>query len=134
MRDEYWTGLSVHKPVSLVVSPMLKKWAIYLRTNSVYGALAGKCWVRVCTCSLLFGLITGILAPVAFARGGADTMQMITDFSIDRTEVTIEQYTKFVSDTGYVTAAERRGGGLVFASGWEHKVGWVWSSPFGIPK
>ena len=133
MREEYWTGLSVHKPAPLVVSPMLNKLAIYLRTNSVYEALAGKCWVRVYACSILWGLITGILMPVAYAGGGQDSMQRITDFSIDRTEVTIEQYAKFVSETGYVTAAERRGGGLVFASGWEQKAGWVWSSPFGIP-
>ena len=133
MREEYWTGLSVHKPAPLVVSPLLNKLAIYLRTNSVYEALAGKCWVRVYACSILWGLITGILMPVAFAGGGQDNMQRITDFSIDRTEVTIEQYAKFVSETGYVTAAERRGGGLVFASGWEQKAGWVWSSPFGIP-
>ena len=69
------------------------------------------------------GVITGILTPVAFAAGGQDDMQKITDFSIDRTEVTIKQYAKFVSETGYVTAAERRGGGLVFASGWEQKQG-----------
>ena len=35
-------------------------------------------------------------------------MQRITDFSIDRTEVTIEQYAKFVSETGYVTAPKKQ--------------------------
>ena len=133
MRAKYWIGLSVHKVVPLVTSLIIHKWARYFKTDFAYGVLAGKFWIRVYTCSILWCLITGILAPVAFARGGQDAMQMITNFSIDRTEVTVEQYAKFVSATGYVTAAERRCGGLVFASGWEQKAGWVWSSPFGSP-
>ena len=122
----------MHKLVPLVTPLIIHKWARHLKTDFANVPLAGKSWIRVYTCSILWGLITGIITPVASARGGQDDMQRITDFSIDRTEVTVKQYAKFVSDTGYVTAAERRGGGLVFASGWEQKVGWVWSSPFGI--
>lgn len=61
------------------------------------------------------------------------SMQPIDSFSIDRTEVTIAQYGRFVAATGYVTSAEKRGGGLVYGAGWEQKNGWVWSSPFGTP-
>lgn len=60
-------------------------------------------------------------------------MQLIGDFSIDRTEVTVGQFARFVETTGLITKAERTGGGLVFASGWEQKAGWTWRSPFGKP-
>jgi sulfatase modifying factor 1 len=58
-------------------------------------------------------------------------MQPIDSFTIDRTEVTVGQFRKFVAATGYTTAAEKNGGGLVYGAGWEKMDGWVWSSPFG---
>lgn len=58
-------------------------------------------------------------------------MQFIDGFSIDRTEVTVGQFRKFVTAIGYKTAAEKDGGGLVYGAGWEKKDGWIWSSPFG---
>jgi sulfatase modifying factor 1 len=33
-----------------------------------------------------------------------------------------------------VTAAERRGGGEVYESGWVQKPGWIWARPFGGPR
>ena len=117
----------------IITSRIIKTWATYFRPDVLFEDLAGKFWIRMCMVLIFCYAIIGIRTPVAFARGGHDGMQRITDFSIDRTEVTVKQYAKFVSDTGYVTAAEQRGGGLVFASGWEQKAGWVWSSPFGIP-
>jgi sulfatase modifying factor 1 len=38
----------------------------------------------------------------------------IGEFWIDRTEVTVAQFADFVKATGYVTEAERQGGGAVF--------------------
>ena len=58
-------------------------------------------------------------------------MQPISHFSIDRTEVTIGQFAQFIKATGFVTKAERDGGGLVYEAGWEQKSGWVWRSPYG---
>jgi sulfatase modifying factor 1 len=60
-------------------------------------------------------------------------MQSIDGFLIDRTEVTVGQLSKFIEATGYVTSAEKRGGGLVYGAGWEQKTGWVWSASYGIP-
>ena len=68
----------------------------------------------------------------ASAASSAD-MQEIDGFSIDRTEVSIGQFRQFVKDTGFVTKAEKSGGGLVYGAGWERKAGWIWSSPFGTP-
>ena len=60
-----------------------------------------------------------------------DDMQPIGQFAIDRTEVTIGQFDRFAAATDFVSKAERSGGGLVYAAGWEQKAGWTWRTPFG---
>jgi formylglycine-generating enzyme len=60
-------------------------------------------------------------------------MQTIGSFAIDRTEVTIGQFQKYVDVTKTVTAAQRAGGGSTFESGWEQRKGWTWLAPFGKP-
>ena len=51
----------------------------------------------------------------------------------DAHEVTIGQVKAFASATGFVSQAERAGGGTVFESGWTQKPGWTWRTPFGVP-
>ncbi len=63
----------------------------------------------------------------------AAEMQPISHFEIDRTEVTIGQFRRFVQATGTVTQAERVGGGSTFEAGWEQRRGWLWHSPYGKP-
>lgn len=58
-------------------------------------------------------------------------MQKIGAFSIDRSEVSVAAFARFVAATGLVTKAERDGGGLVFEAGWTRKAGWTWKMPFG---
>jgi len=68
------------------------------------------------------------------ARAGhIGEMQQVGSLKIDRTEVTIGQFRRFVTATRMVTTAERLGGGLVYASGWVRKRGWTWRTPFGKP-
>ena len=43
----------------------------------------------------------------------------------------IGAFENFVRATGTVTQAERDGGGLVYAGGWEQKAGWTWLTPYG---
>ena len=50
----------------------------------------------------------------------------------DAHEVTIGQVKAFANTTGFVSQAERAGGGTVFESGWTHKPGWTWRLPFGV--
>jgi hypothetical protein len=69
-------------------------------------------------------------APAAHADGD---MQPIGRFAIDRTEVSVGAFRRFVAATGMVTTAERQGGGSVFEAGWVRKPGWTWSTPFGEP-
>lgn len=58
-------------------------------------------------------------------------MQNIDDFAIDKTEVSVGAFSKFVEATGFRTKAEREGGGLVYEAGWTKKFGWTWRTPFG---
>ena len=79
---------------------------------------------------LLNGLLTAVWLLGTVTSVAAD-MQPISHFSIDRTEVTVGEYARFVEASGYVTKAERDGGGLVYESGWQRKAGWTWRTPFG---
>tara|TARA_R110000868_G_scaffold1844_18_gene14687 strand:- start:2409 stop:3152 length:744 start_codon:yes stop_codon:yes gene_type:complete len=81
---------------------------------------------------LAFAVMVMIFAPAPTALADM-SMQRIDTFMIDRTEVTVGQFRRFIRATGLVTKAEKSGGGLVYAAGWEQKPGWVWSAPFGVP-
>ena len=79
----------------------------------------------------LFAVFAFIALLVPVAR--ADDMQLVDTFAIDRTEVTVGQFRTFVQQSGFVTQAEKKSGGLVYEFGWTQKPGWTWSSPFGTP-
>jgi sulfatase modifying factor 1 len=55
----------------------------------------------------------------------------IGPFRIDRTEVTVGAFERFVSETGRVTAAERDGGGFEYVQGWTRRPGWTFRRPSG---
>ena len=59
--------------------------------------------------------------------------QKITNFAIDRTEVTIGEVAAYAQATGFVSQAEREGGGFEFDGGWTRRPNWTWRTPFGIP-
>jgi hypothetical protein len=80
-----------------------------------------------------YKLMALVLLALITATPTLADMQSIDNFAIDRTEITVGQFHKFVNATGYTTAAEINGGGLVYGSGWGKIDGWVWSTPFGIP-
>ena len=85
--------------------------------------------------SILFsalGPITIVALVFLAAKPSFADMQYIDGFEIDRTEVTVGKFRKFVTATGYITAAEKNGGGMVYDTGWKKMNGWFWSSPFGI--
>lgn len=61
----------------------------------------------------------------------AADMVTIGTFKIDRTEVSIAQFKDFARATGFVSQAERSGGGEVYGFGWQQQAGWTWQTPFG---
>lgn len=74
-----------------------------------------------------------LLAPALAQSAGATDIQTISGFAIDRSEVSIGQFRRYVEATGAVTRAEREGGGSVYENGWTQKPGWTWRAPFGKP-
>ncbi len=80
----------------------------------------------------LFYIACTLLAGPAWAVAQTG-MQPICTFSIDRTEVSVGEFQRFVDATRTVTTAERAGGGSTFEAGWEQRKGWTWRTPFGKP-
>jgi formylglycine-generating enzyme len=50
----------------------------------------------------------------------------------DQTEMTIADVKGFAA-TGFVSAAEQKGGGLTYEGGFVQKPGWIWRTPYGVP-
>ena len=50
---------------------------------------------------------------------------------VDRTEVTIQSFARYVQSAGVVTQAERDGGGFEYVGGWQRRPGWTWRTPDG---
>jgi formylglycine-generating enzyme required for sulfatase activity len=76
-------------------------------------------------------VLIGVSAVVMSQATQATEMVSIGDFKIDRTEVSIRQMQAFAAATGFVSQAERTGGGSVYGLGWQQKAGWTWKTPFG---
>ncbi len=67
------------------------------------------------------------------ALSQTEEMQPIRGFAIDKTEVSIEQFARFALATGFVSSAEKAGGGSTYEGGWVQRKGWTWRTPFGLP-
>nr|WP_315226745.1 SUMF1/EgtB/PvdO family nonheme iron enzyme [uncultured Limnohabitans sp.] len=63
---------------------------------------------------------------VAAAHAQASDRVALPGFALDRTEVTIGQFERYVRATGSVTRAEKEGGGFEYGAGWERRLGWTW--------
>ncbi len=79
----------------------------------------------------LIPLLCGLTAPALHANDAAAQRARLDGFSIDRTEITIAQFARFVQATGLVTRAERDGGGQEYEGGWQRRAGWTWRAPDG---
>ena len=77
------------------------------------------------------GAVLASLALASAAAAAPIDWQRVGSFEIARTETTVAQFRAFAEATGFVSAAERRGGGEVYEAGWVKKPGWTWQRPFG---
>jgi formylglycine-generating enzyme required for sulfatase activity len=78
--------------------------------------------------------IPGGIVTLGDPQGAADEVVReveIAPFAIGRTEVTNAAFAAFVEATGYVTDAERRGGGFVWPGKWRFQEGADWRHPQG---
>lgn len=79
--------------------------------------------------------VAGLWVWVVFGvqAQGLDRVRLdgLGGWSIDRTEVTIAQFRRFVQETGTITRAEREGGGFEYQGAWVRRPQWTWQQPDG---
>ena len=75
--------------------------------------------------------LSGIILAIGTATPLAAERVDLGDFSIDRTEVTVDAFRRFADRTGLMTEAEREGGGFEWGAGWERRPGWTYHAPQG---
>lgn len=72
------------------------------------------------------------LPRIWFADETPQVRRTLAPYRIDRYPVTVGQFQEFVTDTGYVTDAERAGFGMVYGEqGWMEQPGACWRAPGG---
>ena len=74
--------------------------------------------------------VTANLAAIDWVS--IDAPAPVGRFEIARTETTVGQFRRFAQATGWVTPAEKAGGGQVYEAGWVRQPGWTWARPFGL--
>ena len=90
---------------------------------------------------ILFGLVLSVIAlyfmlrPSSSQSAPSSTIPTVQIGNLvwDQTEMTIGDVKGFASATGFVSAAEKNGGGLSYESGFVKKPGWIWKTPYGAP-
>jgi formylglycine-generating enzyme len=86
--------------------------------------------------NLMLACFLGVLslAPASIlAAPSPGATARIHGIEWDLHEVTIGQVKQMAKVTGFVSRAEKEGGGYVYEAGWTKKNGWNWRSPFGVP-
>jgi len=56
----------------------------------------------------------------------------VGNLSWDQSEMTIKDVKIFAAVTGFISQAEKNGGGLSYEAGFIKKTGWNWKTPFGV--
>lgn len=74
--------------------------------------------------------LSALLFVTSSANAQVGERVVLPSFAIDRTEVTIAQFERYVQATGTVTRAEKEGGGFEYGAGWERRR-WSWRKPDG---
>lgn len=82
-------------------------------------------WQMINGGEFIFGNSDGL------ANEGPEVVLVVDSFYLSETEVTNRQFELFVNEAGYLTDAERKGGGTVFIDGWKIIEGADWRHPMG---
>lgn len=79
-------------------------------------------------------LSVGFFSPASVrAQAAVGGTALVHGLQWDLHEMTIGQVKQMAQATGFVSRAEREGGGEVYEAGWTKKSGWNWRTPFGVP-
>ena len=82
-----------------------------------------------------FGIASlALVSPLqAFAKAEPNIpIVRISGLQWDQHEMTIGEVKRFASQAGFVSQAEKNGGGTVYELGFVQKPGWTWKTPFGV--
>lgn len=90
---------------------------------------------------VLFGILLTVIAAYFMLRPSASqsapassiATTQIGNLIWDQTEMNIADVKSFASATGFISAAEKKGGGLSYEAGFVQKPGWNWKTPYGVP-
>ena len=90
---------------------------------------------------IIFGLVLSMIAlscilnPSGSQSAPSSSIPTVQIGNViwDQTEMTIGDVRAFASATGFVSVAEKNGGGLSYESGFVKKPGWTWKTPYGVP-
>ena len=66
-------------------------------------------------------IIMAYFSSISMTYSDDKTMQKISNFLIDKTEVTIGEFKVYAKETNFISMAEKNGGGLVYENGWVQK-------------
>jgi formylglycine-generating enzyme required for sulfatase activity len=91
--------------------------------------------------AFIFGVLLSAIAlyfmlrstPSQSAPASSISSVQIGNMYWDQTEMTIADMKAFATATGFVSQAEKNGGGLSYESGFVKKPGWTWKTPYGVP-
>ena len=89
---------------------------------------------------VLFGILLSIIAlyfmlrPSSAVSAPASSIPVVKagNLSWDQTEMTIADVKTFADATGFMSQAEKNGGGLSYETGFVKKPGWTWKTPYGV--
>lgn len=76
---------------------------------------------------------TLLLVYLAPGHATQPPQQRVDKLLWDVHEVTVGHVQTYAAATGFVSQAERAGGGMVYEAGWVQKKGWTWREPYGHP-
>jgi formylglycine-generating enzyme required for sulfatase activity len=85
---------------------------------------------RVFIVAILFFLMLQTFASVP-PKSSIPVVQ-VGNLSWDQSEMTIKDVKIFAAVTGFISQAEKNGGGLSYEAGFVKKTGWNWKTPFGV--
>lgn len=90
---------------------------------------------------IIFGVLLSLIAlyfmliPSAVNSAPVSTIPItkVSNLTWDQTEMTIADVKTFADAIGFVSQAEKNGGGLSYEAGFVKKSGWTWKTPYGGP-
>lgn len=85
-------------------------------------------------CAIGFTGLALLLSPLSALTQTQSSIPAVRigNLSWDQHEMTIGEVKRFANTTGFISQAEKNGGGTVYELGFVKKPGWSWKTPYGV--